>query len=59
MFKQFLQHVPGADWFMIASLGVFVLFFIGVGVYLLTADRQKMDEMAQLPLKSQKPDFDF
>lgn len=59
MFKQFLQHVPGADWFMIASLGVFILFFIGVGVYLLTADRQKMDEMAQLPLKSQQPDFDF
>lgn len=59
MFKQFLQHVPGADWFMIASLAVFFLFFIGVGLYLLTADRTKMDEMARLPLKSQKPDFDF
>lgn len=59
MFKQFLQHVPGADWFMIASLAVFILFFIGVGLYLLTADRSKMDEMARLPLKSQQPDFDF
>lgn len=55
MFKQFLQHVPGADWFMIASLGVFILFFIGVALYLLTADKKKMEDMAALPLNTQKP----
>lgn len=58
MFKQFIQNVPGADWFMIGSLAVFGLFFIGVTVYLLTVDRKKMDEMAQLPLQSSSTDFD-
>lgn len=55
MFKQFLQHVPGADWFMIASLGVFILFFIGVALYLLTADKKKMEDMAAMPLNAHTP----
>lgn len=50
MFKQFLQHVPGADGFMILSLAVFLVFFIGVTVYLIKADRKGFDEMAELPL---------
>ncbi len=53
MFKQFLQHIPGADAFMIASLAVFLVFFIGVGLYLLYADRKEMDRMAALPFQSE------
>jgi hypothetical protein len=49
MFKQFVQYVPGADFFMIASLGVFILFFVGVAIYLLTVDKKKMDRMSQMP----------
>jgi cbb3-type cytochrome oxidase subunit 3 len=52
MFKQFLQHIPGADAFMIASLAVFLLFFLGVGLYLFYADRKEMDRMASLPLQN-------
>jgi len=51
MFKQFLQYVPGADWFMIGSLAVFLIFFIAVSVYLLTANKKGFDEMAAMPLK--------
>jgi hypothetical protein len=50
MFKQFLQHVPGADWFMIGSLAVFIIFFLGVSLYLLTADKKGFEQMASLPL---------
>jgi cbb3-type cytochrome oxidase subunit 3 len=52
MFKQFLQHIPGADVYMIASLALFLVFFLAVGWYLITADKTKMDEMAQIPLGS-------
>ncbi|HOY97267.1 MAG TPA: hypothetical protein PK509_16100 [Catalimonadaceae bacterium] len=52
MFKQFLQHIPGADFYMIASLALFLVFFLAVGWYLITADKNKMDQMAQLPLGS-------
>jgi cbb3-type cytochrome oxidase subunit 3 len=50
MFKQFIQHVPGADFFMVASLAVFIFFFIGVAIYLLTVDKRKMDQMAKMPI---------
>lgn len=50
MFKQFIQYVPGADGFMILSLAVFLAFFIGVGMYLVKADRKRFEEMGELPL---------
>jgi cbb3-type cytochrome oxidase subunit 3 len=50
MFRQFLQQVPGADFYMIGSLMIFLVFFFGVGLYLLTGDKEKFQEMAQLPL---------
>jgi hypothetical protein len=50
MFKQFLHTIPGADWFMIGSLALFLVFFLMVGVYLLTVSRDKMDQMAAMPL---------
>jgi hypothetical protein len=50
MFRQFLQQVPGADFYMIGSLMIFLVFFFGVGLYLLTGDKEKFEEMAQLPL---------
>jgi cbb3-type cytochrome oxidase subunit 3 len=50
MFKQFLQHIPGADFYMILSLAVFLIFFIGVGWYLFTVDKKEMDRMANIPL---------
>jgi len=50
MFKQFVQYVPGADGFMILSLAVFLLFFLGVGIYLLKAGRHRFDDVAGLPL---------
>jgi cbb3-type cytochrome oxidase subunit 3 len=56
MFKQFLQQIPGADFFMIASLGVFILFFVAVGIYLLTADKNEMNKMANLPLTDSQQD---
>ena len=37
---------------MIASLAVFLLFFLGVGLYLFYADRKEMDRMASLPLQN-------
>jgi hypothetical protein len=49
MFKQFLQQIPGADFFMICSLAIFILFFLGVGIYLLSVDKKEMERMARLP----------
>jgi hypothetical protein len=50
MFKQFLDNVPGADSWMIASLLTFFLFFVLVGVYLFIVDRPYVRRMSRLPL---------
>lgn len=57
MFKQFLHTIPGADWFMIGSLALFLVFFLMVGVYLLTVSRDKMDQMAAMPLDGSETEY--
>lgn len=50
MFKQFISKVSGADVFMAGGFLFFFLFFIGVCVYLLVADKQKLRALGQIPL---------
>lgn len=51
MFKQFLNHVKGADVPMITSLLIFFVFFLLVGVYLFLVDKKHLDHMSTLPLE--------
>lgn len=51
MFKQFVQQVQGADFWMISSLVIFMTFFAGVSIYLLTADKKKLKDSSEIPLK--------
>jgi Mn2+/Fe2+ NRAMP family transporter len=51
MFKQFIDKVPGADLFMVGSFLTFLLFFLLVGIYLVIADKDKMKQMANMPLQ--------
>ena len=50
MFKQFIGSIPGADYFMVTSFLMFMVFFLLVGVYLLLADKEEMKLMAHKPL---------
>lgn len=51
MFKQFLENAEGNQGYLLSSLGIFLLFFILVGVYLLTIKKEEIDYMSGLPLK--------
>ncbi|MCX2453520.1 MULTISPECIES: hypothetical protein [Pedobacter] len=51
MFKQFLDQVEGSQVYLITSLGIFLLFFILVGVLLLTMKKEEIKYMSELPLK--------
>lgn len=50
MFKQFIDKLPGADFFMVTSLLIFLVFFIIVGLYLFIMDKKHVSRMSQLPL---------
>jgi hypothetical protein len=50
MFKQFIDKIPGADFFMVSSFLFFFLFFVLVGLYLVFANKKHIQYMAELPL---------
>lgn len=47
-----LGYVEGADLFLVISLLIFLLFFIGVSIYLFKIDRKLISDMEQLPLQN-------
>lgn len=51
MFKQFINRMPEAEFFMGASLLIFLLFFVGVVLYLILADKGFLKYMSNLPIE--------
>ncbi len=51
MFKQFIDKIPGADFFLVTSFLMFFLFFLLVGLYLIFANKDSLRYMANLPLQ--------
>ena len=50
MEKNVLQSIEGVAIYPIISFIIFFLFFLGLAVYVLVANRQHIDTMSQLPL---------
>jgi hypothetical protein len=54
MFKQFLEQVDDKQVYLITSLGIFLAFFILVGVVLLLMKKEEVSYMSQLPLTEEE-----
>lgn len=54
MFKQFLDNATGYNSYLLASLGIFLLFFILVAVLLLRMKKDDINYMSDLPLNDEK-----
>ena len=50
MEKNVLQSIAGVAVYPLISFAIFFLFFIGLMVYVLAANRQHLSAMSQLPL---------
>ncbi|MEJ7558949.1 MAG: hypothetical protein WKF66_11625 [Pedobacter sp.] len=50
MFKQFLTQVTDSQVYLITSLGIFMLFFLLVGLLLIFMKKDEIDYMSSLPL---------
>lgn len=50
MFKQFLKVVEGADFYMVTSFLIFLLFFIAVSVWLMRVDNDYIERSKRVPL---------
>lgn len=51
MFKQFLENADGNQGYLLSSLGIFLLFFILVGVFVVTMKKEEIKYMSELPIK--------
>ncbi len=50
MFKQFVKTLQGDEVFMLISLSIFFLFFIGATIALIRMKKNHLDHMSNIPL---------
>lgn len=53
MFKQ-IQDLSGGEIYLIISLFMFMVFFIGVAVYLFRLSKKHVSKMSNLPIEDTK-----
>jgi cbb3-type cytochrome oxidase subunit 3 len=51
MFKEVLQSIEGIEIYTIISMIIFILFFIGMTIWLFKVDKRYIKTMSELPLK--------
>lgn len=49
MFKQFINTLQGDESFMLASLLIFLFFFIGASIALIRMKKKHIDYMSNIP----------
>jgi len=50
MFKEVLRSIEGVEFYTIVSMIIFILFFIGMTIWLFKVDRNYIKTMGELPL---------
>lgn len=57
MFKDVLQSIEGIEFFAIVGMLIFILFFIGMTIWLFKVDKKYIKKMSELPLKEDNSEF--
>lgn len=52
--KHNLETIDGVSIFPILSLLIFFSFFVGLGIWVFSYKKEKIDELSQMPLKDNK-----
>jgi len=55
MFKHYFERVEGIEFYPLLSLVIFVLFFVGLLIWVLRVNKGYIREMSNLPLKDDQP----
>lgn len=51
MFNEILSSIDGVAIYPIFSLLIFFLFFIGLGIWVLKADKKYIEKMSEIPFE--------
>ncbi|MBP4140269.1 CcoQ/FixQ family Cbb3-type cytochrome c oxidase assembly chaperone [Flavobacterium sp. I-SCBP12n] len=52
--KHNLETIDGVSIFPILSLLIFFLFFVGLGIWVFSYKKERIDELSQMPLNDNK-----
>ena len=50
MYKDILQSMEGIEFYAIVSMIIFILFFIGMTIWIFKVDKNYIKKMSELPL---------
>lgn len=53
MFKQFFENAEGNQGYLLSSLAIFLIFFILVGIFVLTMKKDEIQYLSELPLNDE------
>ncbi|MHB1277282.1 MAG: CcoQ/FixQ family Cbb3-type cytochrome c oxidase assembly chaperone [Bacteroidia bacterium] len=56
MFKQFVSGVEGMDQYLIFSMIVFIVFFVGVLFYVIRMTKEEANTLSNIPLTDKETD---
>ena len=54
MYKDILQSIEGVEFYAIAAMAIFILFFLVMIIWLIKVDKNYIKKMSELPLKEDK-----
>jgi len=57
MFKEVLQSIEGVEFYSIVSMVIFILFFVGMTIWLFKVDKKYIKTMSELPLEEDNNEF--
>ena len=49
MINKMLGHVNGADFWLVTSLIIFLVFFIGMAIHLITMRNNRVEQLKNIP----------
>ena len=54
MYKDILQSISGIEIYAIVAMVIFILFFVGMTIWIIKVDKKYIKRMSELPIEKDK-----
>ena len=51
MYKEILQSISGIELYAIVAMVIFILFFVGIAIWVIKVDKKYIKQMSELPIE--------
>ena len=57
MYKDILQSISGIELYAIVAMVIFILFFLGMTIWVIKVDKKYIKRMSELPIEEDNNEF--